>query len=97
MLRVENGIIDNRNTKDTDNDNVKQSSFKNFLKDMTNNLWATKLWCNVRILATMVDACMFQTAGRSIIAASNCTCRKNYPIMLVKKHVCNLKSDRNAN
>jgi hypothetical protein len=81
MLKVENGIIDNRNTKDTDNDKVKQSSRKNFLKDMTNNLWPTKLWRRVRILATMVDACLFQSAGRSKIAAPNCTCRKNCPIM----------------
>ena len=78
---MENGIIDNRNTKDTDNDNVKQSSRKNFLKDMTNNLWATKLWRRVRILATMVDACMFQSALRSKIAAPNRICRKNYPII----------------
>ena len=59
-----NGIIDNRNTKDTDNDKVKQSSCKNFLKDITNNLWPTKLWRKAMILATMVDACLFLSAGR---------------------------------
>lgn len=59
-----NGIIDNKNTKDTDKDNVKQSSRMNFLKDITNNLWPTKLWRKARILATIVDACLFQFAGR---------------------------------
>ena len=76
-----NGIIDNKNTKDTDNDKLKQSSRKKFLKDMTNNLWPTKLWRKVRILATMVDACLFQSAGRPKFAAPNCIRLKNNPIM----------------
>jgi len=35
---VANGIIDSRNTKETDSDRVKQSSSKNFLNDIENNL-----------------------------------------------------------
>jgi hypothetical protein len=61
--------MDIKNTKDTDNDRVKQSSCRNFRKDMTNNLWPTKLFRKARIFATMVDACLFQRAVRPAIAA----------------------------
>jgi hypothetical protein len=64
-----------------DNDKLKQSSWRNFLKDMMNNLWPTKLWRKAMILATMVDACLFQLAGRAKIAALNLSALKNNHIV----------------
>jgi hypothetical protein len=67
-----------------DNDKLKQSSRINFLKAMMNNLWPTKLWRKAMILATMVDACLFQLAGRPKIAALNLSALKINPTGKVK-------------
>jgi hypothetical protein len=40
MLKVANGIIESKKTKEIDKDNVKQSSFTNSSKDTENNLYA---------------------------------------------------------
>lgn len=67
-----------------DNDKLKQSSRINFLKDMMNNLWPTKLWRKAITLATMVDACQIQLAGLPKIAALNLSALKIKPIMKAK-------------
>ena len=49
-----NGIIDSRNTNEMDNDSVKQSSCKNFLKDTATNLWPEKFGRKVQIWRLMI-------------------------------------------
>jgi hypothetical protein len=49
-LRVTNGIIESKKTKEMDNDSVKQSSFMNSLKDMDNNLYPLRFVCMLRMV-----------------------------------------------
>jgi hypothetical protein len=63
MLRVANGIIESKNTKETDNDRLKQSSRMNFLDDIKNSLWPKKLSRKAGSLFTSMDVCLYHLAG----------------------------------
>ena len=59
-----NGIIDSKNTKETDKDRLKQSSNRNFLKDIKNNLWPARLKCKAGNLFASMDVSLYHSAGR---------------------------------
>ena len=64
MLKVANGIIESKNTKETDSDRLKQSSFMNFLNDIKNNLWPKKLTRKAGNLFASMDVSLYHSAGR---------------------------------
>lgn len=64
MLRVANGIIESKNTKETDSDKLKQSSFMNFLNDSKNSLWPKKLARGAGYLFASMNVSLYHLAGR---------------------------------
>ena len=54
MLKVENGMIESKKTKDTDNESVTQSSLSNLFKVVENRLYPGTLNRMTRVFITLI-------------------------------------------
>ena len=54
MLKVENGMIESKKTKDTDNESVTQSSLSNLFKVVENRLYPGMFNRKTRVFITLI-------------------------------------------
>jgi len=54
MLKVENGMIESKKTKDTDNESVTQSSLSNLFKVVENRLYPGIFKRKTRVFMTLI-------------------------------------------